>query len=302
MSKNPRDVKWEHLRSLLAVTRGGTFTAAAKSLGVKHSTISRHLSGLEECIQSKVLVREGGGLRVTSAGERLIVAAEVMEQQMLQAQEDIAGRDLLVGGTVRIGAPDGLGALFLAPRLAPLMAEHPGLSIQLVAMPRIFNVTTREADIAIALAVPEHGRFVAQKLCSYSLGLYASDEYLKRHPPIRDVTDLKTHNFINYIDDLIFTKELNYLDEVCAGVTATFQSSNIIAQMEAAVGGCGICILPFFLAKGQPKLRQVLPEIVLQRTWYVLTQDHQKDLGRIRTVLRFLMNLVQANEALLNQP
>jgi DNA-binding transcriptional LysR family regulator len=298
-----READWDHLRSFLAVARGGTFTAAAKALGVKHSTISRHMLELEESIKSKVLTRGSGGLRMTSAGERLLAAAEAMEHQFRLAREDITGRDLLISGTVRIGAPDGFGSLFLAPRLVTLMMDHPALAIQLMAMPRIFNLTKREADIAISLAIPKQGRLITKKLCQYGLSLYASVEYLAANHAIKGLSDLKEHRFINYIDDLIFTSELDYIDEVVPGAQSNFQSSNIIAQAHATSCGYGLCILPYFIAKQYPNLRQVLPaETSMNRTWFMLINEDQKDLSRIRTVSKFLSDQVQANAQFFSEP
>src|SRR3712207_2167028 len=65
------DTNWDHLRSLLAVARSGTFTAAAKSLGLKHSTVSRHLLELERSLHAELLDRAHGGMKLTSAGQRL---------------------------------------------------------------------------------------------------------------------------------------------------------------------------------------------------------------------------------------
>ncbi len=297
------EADWNHLRSLLAVARGGTFTAAARTLGVKHSTISRHLGELEDSIRATIVGRAAGGLRLTSAGERLVAAAEAMEHQFQQARDDIAGRDPLVGGTVRIGAPDGFGALFLAPRLPRLTGEHPALTVQLMAMPRIFNLTKREADIAIALAVPEHGRLLARKLGSYRLGLYASADYLAGHDAIEGSDDLRRHRFITYIDDQLFTPELDTLDEVSPGARVPLQSSNIVAQAQAAAQGGGLCILPYFIAKQVAGLRPVLAERTrIERTWFMLIHEDQHGLARIRTVSEFLAAEVAASAAFFNEP
>ncbi len=78
---------------------------------------------------------------------------------------------------VRIGAPDGFGVGFLAPRLADLAARHPGLTVQLVPTPRGFSLSRREADLAVMVGRPEKGPLVARKLTDYSLGLYAAPGY-----------------------------------------------------------------------------------------------------------------------------
>ncbi|MCG5249537.1 LysR family transcriptional regulator [Methylorubrum extorquens] len=293
-------VDWDHLRSLLALARGGTFTAAARMLGVKHSTVSRHIAELEQQIGSKIVDRDAEGQKLTLAGDRLILSAERIEADLRQAQDDIAGRDALITGAVRIGAPDGFGAYFLAPRLSELAARFPNLEIQLVAMPRVFNLTKREADIAVSLAVPKQGRLIVQKLSDYSLGLYASKPYLASVSPINGPEDLVRCKFINYIEDLIAIDELDYLDEVSAGINAGFQSSSIIAQANAAVGSFGLCVLPYFIAQAHPGLVRILPDTIqLTRSWYVLVHETQKNIGRIKVVRDFLVDEVGRNQHLL---
>ncbi|GJE60463.1 LysR family transcriptional regulator [Methylobacterium trifolii] len=290
---------WDHLRSLLAFARSGTFSAAAKTLGVKHTTVSRHVCELEAQIGSKVVHRGVDGLKLTLAGERLVSSAERIEADLRQAQDDIAGRDALVTGAVRIGAPDGFGAYFLAPRLSRLAARFPNLELQLVAMPRVFNLTNREADIAVSLALPEQGRLIAQKLGDYGLGLYAARAYLASVPTIASVADLQRCNFINYIEDLITINELDYLDEVCSGIRAGFQSSSIIAQANATIGGCGLCVLPYFIARTHTELVPVLSDAIrLQRTWYILVHETQKNIGRIKAVRDFIVSEVSQNRNL----
>lgn len=230
-------------------------------------------------------------------------AAEGMEVLLRQAQDDIAGRDRLIQGTVRIGAPDAFGSIFLAPRITQLAAQHPALNIQLVAMPRVFNLTKREADLAVALAIPQHGRLLAKKLADYGLGLYASPAYLSRSRPIRTLDDLRGHQFINYIDELITIAELDYLDEVSPYINARFQSSSILAQLHATLSGFGLCVLPYFLAKQYPDLVNVLGrEVVLKRTWWLLVHEDQNELSRVRLVHRFIYDTVRQNLTLLQSP
>ena len=97
---------------------------------------------------------------------------------MIAARAEIAGEGSEVSGTVRIGAPDGFGVAYLAPRLGELTERHPTLSVQLVPVPRSFSLSRREADIAITVERPTEGRLVASKLVDYTLGLYASKAYL----------------------------------------------------------------------------------------------------------------------------
>lgn len=290
---------WRHLSSFLAVARTGRLTVAARREGVDHSTLSRHIAALEASLEAKLFERRPDGLTLTSDGERLLVAVEQMENQLAGARNDIAGRDLAVAGSVRIGAPDGIGAAFLAPRLARFVCENPRLDVQIVAMPRLFNLTRREADIAIALSPPESGRLSCRKLTDYNLGLYASADYLARRGPVTRLADIEGDPFIGYIDDLIFAPQLDYLGELVPGARAAFTSSNLIAQMGAVRGGGGFGILPKFLVGDTADLVRVLPdEVNLTRSFWLIVHADHRHVARIRAVIDFLTEETRRSRAL----
>jgi DNA-binding transcriptional LysR family regulator len=125
---------WNHLRAFLAVARTGRLTAAAARLGADHATVSRHIAGLEAALQARLFERAPTGYSLTPQGERLLPAAEQVEALTLAAEGEVLGADRSVSGVVRIGAPEGFGSYFLAPRLARLAEAHPQLEIELVAI------------------------------------------------------------------------------------------------------------------------------------------------------------------------
>src|SRR5690606_8144466 len=125
-------MNWDDVRLFLAVARTGQLLAASRRLGVNHATLSRRVSTLEETLKTRLLVRRTNGCELTAEGEVFLRAAERMETEMLAAQSRIGRIDTAIAGTVRIGAPDGFGVSFLAPRLGRLTARHPELRIQLV--------------------------------------------------------------------------------------------------------------------------------------------------------------------------
>jgi DNA-binding transcriptional LysR family regulator len=291
---------WDDLRFFLAVARSGRLTTAARRLAADHATVSRRISSLEVSLKAKLFERRPQGYALTPHGEVLLRKAEAMETEALGIQSEIGGADMALSGVVRIGAPDGFGVCFLAPRLSQLTRAHSGLEIQLVAMPRLLSLSKREADIAVTLAPPKEGKIVARKLAEYKLNLYAAPSYLVANPQITSVEDLEHHAIVGYIDDLIFTPELDYLDEVLRGMRATLQSSNLVAQMQATISGAGLCILPAFMASSQPGLVQVLPETVsLTRHFWLVVHADLKDVARVRTTADFIVREVKAARALL---
>ncbi len=286
---------WDDLRFLLAVARAGRVSLAAKRLGVDHSTVIRRIGVLEEALGARLVDRGPTGYELTDRGVTLVAAAEQMESLALTALDEIAGVDAQISGAVRIGAPDGFGTLFLAPRVGQLAVQHPGLEIQLVAMPRVFSLSRREADMAISLSPPRSGRLVTTKLTDYRLGLYGAASYLGRMGSPATVEDLPGHRFIGYIDDLLYTPELDYLAEIHPGIRAGLRSAGLVAQLQVVKAGYGLCVLPHFVAAGEADLVPVLAaEVSLTRSFYLLTHGDLKDLPRIRAVGRFVTDETRA--------
>jgi DNA-binding transcriptional LysR family regulator len=289
------DFDWDNLKAFLAVARTGRLTAAATRLGADHTTIARRITALETALRASLFNRAPTGYSLTVQGEQLMATAEAMESLSFTAQESVGETDLSISGAVRIGAPEGFGSYFLAPTLGRLCDRHPELELQLLAIPGLFSLSKREADIAIALSAPREGRLAARKLCDYRLGLYASHGYLAENRPIRGRADLTDQRFIGYIEDLLHAEELDYLRQGETHVEARIKSSNLIAQLRATIAGAGICVLPHFIARAKRSLAQILPdEISLTRAFWLITHADLRNLARIRVTSDFIVEEVKA--------
>ncbi|MGV1908440.1 LysR family transcriptional regulator [Agrobacterium cavarae] len=285
-------MNWDDVRLFLAVARTGQILAASRRLGLNHATLSRRLTLLETALETRLFVRRTNGCELTEEGARFLISAERMEAEMLSAQAVLGQGLSAISGTVRIGAPDGFGVSFLAPRLGALTAAHPELRIELVPVPRSFSLSHREADIAITIERPEQGRLVFSKLTDYSLGLYASKTYLAQNPAPQSVEDLRQHRRIGYVEDLIFSPSLNFTAEIMRDWDATFAVSSAIGQTEAVRSGAGICILHDYIARNDPSLVRLLPEISIRRSYWTAYHENARQLARVRTVVQFLQDIV----------
>jgi DNA-binding transcriptional LysR family regulator len=289
---------WDDLRHFLAVARAGTLSAAADALGTDHTTVARRIQRLEEALTAKVFYRSSLGYSLTLAGEKLQPIAEAMEAGYLAAATARSGNPV-VSGIVRIGAPDGFGTWFLAPRIHKLAQLHPKLDIELVVTARAFSLSKREADLVISLTSPEHIRVVSRRLTDYRLMVYAAREYLDSHPPISSPSDFDRHDFIGYIEDMLFTPELNYLAAIGTGVDARIRSTNLIAQVNATLAGGGLCVLPAFIARTYPKLIPVLPDkSALKRSYYMHIHEDNSKPAHIRAAAAFIATEVTEAQAM----
>lgn len=282
---------WDHLRVFLAVARQGQLLAAARRLGINHATVARRLDALEEALGAPLFDRRPAGCVPTDAGERLLPAAERVEAEMLGIAESFRDAAADVSGTVRIGAPDGLGNYFLAAELGALAALYPNLVVELVPLPRTFSLSRREADLAIVLDRPTEGRLLVSRLIDYTLSVYAARAYLERHGTPASVEDLAGHVVVTGVEDLAYASALDYSGVLEKYGRSRFRCASVMGQMEAVRAGAGIGVLHDFAAgrhldqQGPDALVRILPGIGFRRSYFLLAHPDTAQVRRI-AVLR----------------
>jgi DNA-binding transcriptional LysR family regulator len=292
---------WSDLYYFLEVHRTGKLASAGRRIGVDQTTVARRLQSLERAVGSKLFDATPKGYQLTASGRKLLPHAEAMETLGAAIEEEVAGRDFAVSGKVRIGVTEGLGSMFLAQYMAALCAALPRVDIELVSLPRFVDIFNREADIAIGQERPVAGRLVTSKLSDYKLRLYGSPAYLSQHRPIRRTEDLAEHTFIGYIDDLLYSGELNYLPDICAHARVAVRSTSIIAQYYAATGGAGLAVLPCFMVRPNDGLECVLgDQIELTLAYWLTSRSEQMKLARVRAVWDQIRKLVQQEQSALS--
>lgn len=280
---------WDHLRIFLAVARHGQLLAAGRSLGLNHATVARRLDALEQSLGTPLFDRRPAGCVPTQAGERLLPVAERIESELLGVSESLRDEEADVSGTVRIGAPDGLGNYFLAAALGELTRRHPNLVVELVPLPRTFSLSRREADLAIVLDPPAEGRLVVSRLTDYTLGAYAVRGYLDRHGTPASTADLKDHAVVTGVEDLAYASALDYSAALEKHARRKFRCASVMGQIEAVRSGTGIGILHDFAAGAIDGMVPILPEIVFRRSYYMICHPDTSSIRRIAVLREFLI-------------
>ncbi len=294
-----RELDWNDLRYFLAVARLGRLSPAARRLQVEHSTVSRRVEGLERAMGTRLFNRHRDGLILTEAGHALLPMAEQVEAMVAVVSEELSGQDLSINGEVRLGTPEGLAVCFLTPRLKPLLDEYPNLTVELLALPRLANLASREADLAITLEPPRRGRYVVYRWTDYRYFLYGSSDYLKAHDPIETRADLARHPFVAYIDDFLLSQELHFLEKLCDAPKLRFCCTSMLAHKEAVLAGIGLAVLTPYISAGEPRLIKVLPnEASFRHTFWLAAHADRLRLKRVRLVWDYLVSLVGDNRHL----
>jgi DNA-binding transcriptional LysR family regulator len=284
---------WDDARIFLAVARSGGLMAAAKRLQIDQTTVARRLAALETAFGARLVDRSPRGVSLTAQGAALVEHVERMEAEALAASEQLGRFGSGVSGVVRLATPEAFGAHVVAPAAARLHDRHPGIQLELVPAARSVNLSRREADIAIGLSRPEHGRLVSRKLADYRLGLYASHDYLAKAGEPLGLDELKDRPLVWYIDELIDMPELRYVDQMAEGAPTAFRSTSIAAQHAAVASGLGLGILHAFPADRDSRLKRVLPEaLALTRSYWLTVHADAQRVARVRAVIDFIRELV----------
>ncbi|PSL20630.1 LysR family transcriptional regulator [Shimia abyssi] len=294
-------LQWDDLRVFVAVAREESLSAAGRRLNVDPATVGRRVARLEAAYETPLFVKSPTGYALTDAGQRLMSHAVRVEQSLQEAAEEMVGQTTGLSGQIRIGAPDGV-ANYLLPQVCWRIAQdNPDLDIQIVALPRVVNLSRREADLVVAVSAPTAGRLTVQKICDYKLHLAAVRWYLKKNPPIEKLSDLKDHMVVGYIPDMIFDKELDYLNEV--GVERVRLASNSASvQFNWVRRGAGIGIVHDFAIPSARAIHKVLPEDVsLTRSFYLIRHADDRRLERMNRFAEALCEGMRQEVALLEE-
>lgn len=291
-------LNWDDLRYFLELVRLKRMSQVARKLGVDRTTVVRRIELMEKALNCRLFESTSEGHALTEAGQNLLVHAENVENGVGLLCEEALGQNLDVNGSVRVGTPEGLGVLFVMPRLQKLLDEHPNLSIEILSLPRFANLASREADISVTLDPPQRGRYIATRLIDYRYRLFASPDYLARHGPINRVADLASHPLVGYIDELLFSPQLRYLDDLIAQPRVRIASSGMLAQMSAIQHGLGIGVLAQYMTSGTNLVPLLPAEAVWNRTFWLATHADWYKTHRIRTVWNYLRAIVEAEAGL----
>jgi DNA-binding transcriptional LysR family regulator len=290
---------WGDLPFFLAVAELGTLARGAARLRTDPTTVGRRIQKLERALGVRLFEHTRGGHVLTPEGTALREKARAMERLATEATlASRGGTAAPITGTVRLSVAEGFGSAFLAPRIGSFADRHPGLTVDLVANSGFLNPTRRETDLAVLLARPRRGPLVTSKLTDYTLGLYASKDYVARHGPIETRDRLVDHRLVGYVPDIVYAPELRFLDELPNVGPVALRSSSINAQARMIAAGAGLGVLPHFIGRLDASLVPVLPDITIQRSFWLVAHAETAAFPQVRAMRDWLRETVAAEREL----
>ncbi len=240
---------WDDVRSFLAIARARSLSGAARDLGVRQSTMSRRLDALEAKAGARLLQRTPSGYELTALGEAVLGNAERMEAEAMAVDRIVQGRDVELTGVVRVTTVEFVSDMLMPEVVRRLHARYPGITVDVLSDPRSFNLSRREADLAIRMVRFEGNQMVSRRIATVTSALYASAEYLARHDVAAAGCD---HAIVTVLEDQLHLPEARWLEAQFPGARAALRSNSRSTQLAAVAAGLGIACLPCMMADAMP--------------------------------------------------
>lgn len=291
--------EWDDLRIFLAILRGRSVRAAAKLMGVSHSTVSRRLQAMESQLGVKLFVRHPEGFVLTEVGETMVERAERVESEILSMEREIFGRDATLSGPIRISMPPLIAQHLIMPFITEFSALYPDIEIEIVATYDIANLTRRNADIAIRFQAEPEGHLISHRLPDFANAVYATPDYIAEHS---FTGQEPTGRWINWerenSRDTLTQWQRNSPYSSCK---VQHSVSDPSSQLQAVKAELGFAYLFCFMAEQDPTLAR-LPgetEVKLIPAW-ILTHPDLISTERVRVCVRFLVEVIRKHASRLS--
>ncbi|MEZ4358753.1 MAG: LysR family transcriptional regulator [Kofleriaceae bacterium] len=252
---------WTLVRSFLAVLDAGSLMGAARALGARQPTLSRHVAELEARLGAVLFERTGRGVTPTAAALAIAEAARRMEADASDLLRAAGGLREATTGTVRITASEIAAAYLLPPVLARLQREVPGVQLELHVSNQVSNLLRREADIAVRMVRPNQRSLIARKLGVVRILACAHQSYLARAGVPRSIDDLLRHRLIGYDRDVAILRGFARFGVTLSPSHFAVRTDNQLAYGQLVAAGVGVGFVGHYCLPHWPGVEEILPSL-----------------------------------------
>jgi len=186
------------MAAFVRVVDSGSFSGAARQLGVGQPAVSKTIAQLEDRLQVRLLVRSTHALTPTDAGLRFYERARLAIAEVDEAELEARGAGAGLTGRLRFSAATTFARLMIVPRLPEFLARHPSLDIDVILDDRIIDVVSEGIDIALRMGTLADSSAVARKIASGRRSVVATPAYLARAGTPKVPADLAHHHALIY--------------------------------------------------------------------------------------------------------
>ncbi|MED5371365.1 MAG: LysR family transcriptional regulator [Myxococcota bacterium] len=260
------------MQAFVKVVDEGSFTKAARSLGMPKSTLSRHVAALEDRLGVRLLHRTTRSLRPTDVGMAYYDRCTQIVEDVAEAESAVTQLHTNPRGVLKISAPVSFGHLFLPGLIRGFMEHYPEVEIELSLSDRYVDLVDEGVDVALRAGVLEDSSLIARRLGSATRACVASPEYLEANGTPTEPGDLRDHACLGFG---LGRQALTWaFDHERIHVNGPLVANSPDVVMEAARAHMGIAFLP----------RHMVAVPLEKGELVSILQDHLADRGGVYVV------------------
>jgi DNA-binding transcriptional LysR family regulator len=280
---------WGNLRYFMALAKTLNLKEASKITGGTHATVSRRVKQLESDLKAKLFDVTPHGHSLTSTGDELLERCLPIEEQILGISRHMFGKDHSISGTIRVTTTDTLSHTVLPSIIKSYQKEFPNIELEILASSNFFNLSKREADIAIRPSSNPPENLIGRKLGRIKFNLYASSRYLKDNPINNLHKDKSKHFFIQLDHSLSHLSSKKWLDVFLNNQKPHLITDGLLTSAAMCSDGIGVAALPSYFTKYYKGLNLVeeLDDKIGSDFW-LLTHKDIRNTYKIRYTMDFL--------------
>tara|TARA_Y100000588_G_scaffold394880_2_gene518020 strand:+ start:2130 stop:3026 length:897 start_codon:yes stop_codon:yes gene_type:complete len=248
--------KYRNMQLFCTVVDRGSFSKAAKALGITPAIVGRHIAAMEESLGFVLLNRTTRSMHLTPGGKAYYEGAQTVLSQIEQLEDSLTtAHQNNPEGLIRLSAPDAMGT-FLMKAIKNFRSDYKGIRFDLALSNSKSNLIEEEIDLSIRFALElQDSSYIATKLGESEFGLYAAPSYIDEYQAPSDYKELKNHDCLHMGDSRdgdywmlnVDGKSLSYRQPWVAVISDT----NTL--IEATVDGMGIAMIPSIFVNSHVK-------------------------------------------------
>lgn len=276
---------WNDLHIFSSVAQHGSLGAAARALGVNHTTVARRVQALETQLGVRLFRRSAAGYVLTESGQQLRADMAPIQESVANVERRLAGMDLRLTGTLRVSTTDTLALSVLMPHISAFHAEHPQIDVTLSVSNTLISLSHRDADVAIRPARKPPDTLVGRRVSGVAFAIYGASRPAKR----ATLEQLAQQPWIGLDDSLSETSVGRWLRSDLSHASFALRVDSFVAARDAVASGLGIAALPCYLGDQSAQLfRLTAPLPQLATELWILTHKDLRQAARVRAFTQFM--------------
>ena len=289
------------LAAFLRTAETRNFVTAGRMLGISASAVGKSVARLEQRLGVRLFQRSTRRIHLTAEGELFYQRCRHVLGDVEEAETALSHAVQAPRGRLRISVIV-MGYRFLMPLLPEFRQRYPEIELDLDFDDRIVDVIDEGLDGVIRSGELPDSRLMARRVGSYRAMLYASPDYLKRHPTPQQPRELERHDCLRFRNHSS-GKLQPWLMRTDPGeseprVPATLICNNIEAMLTAAVNGLGIAYLPTFATTDMVAAGRLVPLLesymIEHGTFWMLWPSNRQLPPKLRVFVEFLCERLPA--------